>query len=218
MRRRFLPLLIAGTILVPAIGASAQLPPLTTTTEATTTTTTTEETTTTTEATTTTTEATTTTTEATTTTTVPAQQGGSLSISAPAASTLSSGPTGSGSLSAQLGAVTVTDGRDAINSSWTATVAASSFTTGDATAAETIARSNVSYWSGPATATSGIGALTPGQLTAIDSAELSVPRTAFSGAGAVGNTEVTWNPTVDVTIPASAVAGSYTGSITHSVA
>src|SRR5438046_603718 len=67
------------------------------------------------------------------------------------------------SVTSQLGAVTVTDDRAALNATWTATVSATSFTTGGATATETIANSALSYWSGPATATTGTGTATPGQ-------------------------------------------------------
>ena len=59
---------------------------------------------------------------------------------------------------------------------------------------------------------------TPGQLTAAQAQSLSTARTAFSVLLAVGNNTVAWNPTVVVTVPASAVAGTYTGTITHSVA
>jgi hypothetical protein len=34
----------------------------------------------------------------------------------------------------------------------------------------------------------------------------------------VGNNTTTWNPTLIVTIPSTAVAGTYTGTVTHSVA
>jgi hypothetical protein len=186
--------LIAGTILVPAIGASAQIVTTTTITVPTTTTT-----------------------AAPTTTTTTAA--GSLSISAPPSATLSSGtPTNAGSLSAQLGAVTVQDTRTGAANAWTATVTATDFTTGHATANETIGRANVSYWSGAATASSGVGVFTPGQLTANQAQALDVGRTAFTMASGVGTTSVTWNPTITVTIPPSAVVGSYTGTITHSAA
>ena len=78
-------------------------------------------------------------------------------------------------------------------------------------------RSHVSYWSGPATATSGTGTLTPGQATAADAQTLDVNRTAFGLAAGTGNNSVTWNPTVLIAIPAASVAGTYTGAITHSV-
>jgi hypothetical protein len=227
-------LLVAGILWVPAIGASAQvtiptLPTTTTTTEPEETTTTTEATTTTTEAeetttttepeeTTTTTEETTTTTASTTTTTI-APAPGVLSISAPTATQLSPGtPTNAGVLTALLGTVVVTDDRGVVGSAWTASVTTSHFVTGDGSAAETIDRANVAYWSGPATDGAGVGVFTPGQLTEMDAETLEVPRTAFSMASGVGDNAVSWTPTIVVTIPPSAIVGEYMGTITHSVA
>ncbi len=47
---------------------------------------------------------------------------------------------------------------------------------------------------------------------------LATTRTAFTlAAGSPLNT-ASWNPTLSVQVPASAVAGTYTATITHSVA
>ena len=143
---------------------------------------------------------------------------GSLSISAPASSGLGSGSTGGGTLSAQLGTVTVTDTRGALLGTWTATVSSTDFTTGGATADETIAKGQVTYWSGAATASSGTAVFLPGQATAQNAQALSVARTAFSASAIIGNDSASWNPTLTVNVPAAAVAGTYTGTITHSVA
>lgn len=98
------------------------------------------------------------------------------------------------------------------------TVSSTDFTTGGATAAETIPKADVSYWSGPATATSGIGVFTLGQLTAILAQSLSVPRTAFTLTPGMGNNSCTWNPTLVVAVPAAAVTGVHTGTVTPSAA
>jgi hypothetical protein len=143
---------------------------------------------------------------------------GALSISAPASSDLGSGSTGGGTLSAQLGTVTVTDSRGALLGTWTASVSSTDFTTGGATANETVAKGQVTYWSGAATASSGTAVFTPGQAAAANAQALSVARTAFSATAIVGNNSASWNPTVTVNVPAAAVAGTYTGTITHSVA
>lgn len=154
-----------------------------------------------------------------TTTTFVLNAAGGLSISVPASKELSAGTaTNAGTLTAQLGAVQVTDARGALLTSWTASVDSTDFTTGDQTANETIADDNVSYWSGVATASSGVAVFTPGQALAANAQALSAARTAFSAATAVGNNSATWNPTVVVTIPSSAVIGTYTGTITHSAA
>ena len=143
---------------------------------------------------------------------------GGLSISAPATADLGSAATNAGTLSGSLGTVTVTDQRGALLATWTAAVSSTDFTTGGATAAETIAASDVSYWSGLATTTSGTVVAVPGQLTALLAQDLGTERTAFATTAAVGNNSVSWSPTVVVNIPAAAVAGTYTGTITHSVA
>jgi hypothetical protein len=143
---------------------------------------------------------------------------GSLSISAPASKDLGTGSTGAGTLSAQLGAVTVTDTRGALLGTWTASVSSTDFTTGGATANETVAKGQVTYWSGTATASSGTAVFTPGQATSGNAQALSASRTAYSAAAIVGNNSATWNPTLTVNVPAAAVAGTYSGTITHSVA
>jgi hypothetical protein len=143
---------------------------------------------------------------------------GPLAISVPASANLGTAATGSASLSGQLGAVTVSDTRGALGEDWTATVSSTDFTTGGATADETIGKSAVSYWSGAATATSGVAVRVPGQLLAANAQSLSTSRTAFSATGTVGNNSTTWNPTLVVTLPSDAVAGLYSGTVTHSVA
>ena len=151
------------------------------------------------------------------TTTTFTVQAGALSIAVPASAAVGSGTPGS-SFSGQLGAVTVTDTRALLTASWTATVSSTDFTTGGGTAAETIAKANVSYWSGLATSTSGVGVFTPGQATAVQAQSLSVPRTAFTLTAGTGNNTAAWNPTLVVSVPAAAVGGTYTGTVTHSVA
>src|SRR2546423_5485542 len=144
--------------------------------------------------------------------------GGALSISAPASKALGSAATGSATVSAQLGTTTVTDARGALLGSWTGSVASTDFTTGGATANETIAKADADYWSGAATSATGVGAFTPGQLLVANKVTLAASRTAFSAASVVGNNTVAWNPTVIINVPAAAVAGTYSGTITHSVA
>ena len=139
-------------------------------------------------------------------------------ISAPASSGLGTGSTGAGTLSAQLGTVTVTDTRGVLVGTWTASVSSTDFTTGGATANETVAMGQVTYWSGAATASSGTAVFLPGQATSVNAQALSVSRTAFSASVIVGNNSASWNPTVTVNVPAAAVAGGYSGTITHSVA
>ncbi|MFG1964777.1 hypothetical protein [Nonomuraea sp. NPDC049028] len=138
--------------------------------------------------------------------------GGALTINAPATSNLGSVTSGAASVSGQMGAVTVTDARGGLASTWSASVISTDFTTGGATAPETIPNINVTYSPGAATGTTGTGTFTPGPGGIIN-----VPRVAFTGTELVGDNTATWNPTVNVTIPAGKVAGVYTGTITHSV-
>ncbi|MEU8328482.1 ice-binding family protein [Micromonospora sp. NPDC048839] len=141
---------------------------------------------------------------------------GDLSISAPTTADLGSASLG-GVVSGNLGPVTVTDERLLSAPTWTATVVATDFVTGGIPV-HTISNANVSYWSGPATSTSGIGTFTSGQPTAGDAEIINVERTAFTLTNGIGNNAATWDPVVSVQIPLTAVAGAYSGTVTFSVA
>jgi hypothetical protein len=143
--------------------------------------------------------------------------GGSLDITVPATVALGSGAPGTDVINA-LGAITVVDGRALLTAAWTTSVASTDFTTGGGTPAETVADTAVRYWSGPATATAGIGTFTPSQATAANAVALSTGPNAMATTAGVGNNSVTWNPTLIVAVPAAAVGGVYTGTVTHSVA
>lgn len=139
-----------------------------------------------------------------------------LEIITPDSANLGSADPG-GSINAQLGTVTVIDARTT-RPMWVATVSATNFTTGGGSPAEIIARSNISYWSGPITSQAGGGNRSPGQLTAADRVPLSGSVTAFSGRKAsIGSQTTSWRPTLVITIPASATLGTYSGTIVHSV-
>ncbi|MEV0537704.1 hypothetical protein [Kitasatospora sp. NPDC050463] len=141
---------------------------------------------------------------------------GTLSVGVPTTAGLGSAAPG-GTVGAAVGAVTVSDQRGLTNATWTATASATNFTTGGATPAETITTSNVYYWSGPATNTTGTVTVSPGQSDASAKQSLGSPRGAFVSTGN-GNSSTTWSPTVVITVPAAGVAGTYTGTVTHSVA
>jgi hypothetical protein len=116
----------------------------------------------------------------------------------------------------QLGSVRVTSSG---NRNWTATVSATSFKTGGGSPSETIAPGNLRYWSGPVVTKSGPGTFTPGQPTGNVSVALDSPRTAFLyGTTVTINSSVTWRPTLRLSVPVTAVTGTYTGTLTHSVA
>jgi alpha-tubulin suppressor-like RCC1 family protein len=141
---------------------------------------------------------------------------GFLSISVPSSATLPAVAPGT-TASAALGTVTVTDNRALGSTSWTATVTGTTFITGTGTPQQTIPLTQITYWSGPATATSGSGTFIPGQPTASNAVNLTVPRVAFSLTGGSGVNSASWNPTLSVQVPAAAVAGTYTATITESV-
>ena len=147
----------------------------------------------------------------------PSVAAATLSITVPSAANLGSAATGTATRTAQLGTVTVSSS-GVVGASFIATVSSTNFTTGSASANETITRSSIAYWSGPATANNGLASFVPGQLTAVQAVTLSSARTAFSGTGLLASFSVSWNPTLVVSIPSAAVAGAYTGTITHSVA
>jgi len=142
---------------------------------------------------------------------------GLLAITAPASTALPSASPG-GATSVRLGTVTVTDNRGIASASWTATVTATTFVTGGGTVAETIPLTQVTYWAGPATATTGTGTFTPGQASATAAVSLTAPQTAFSLSSGSSVNSASWNPTLSVSVPAGAIAGTYTATITHSVA
>jgi hypothetical protein len=142
---------------------------------------------------------------------------GSLSISAPASSDLGSVAAGSASLSGTLGNVTVTDNRGAAAAAWTATVAAvaTPWCTGtcDSTSKQ-VPGSDITYTDNSFGTTSGTCTTrTPGP-----GGVLSADRTAASVSGCDGTNSATWNPTIALANLADNLAGSYTGTLTHTVA
>ncbi|WP_330464930.1 hypothetical protein [Micromonospora zamorensis] len=144
---------------------------------------------------------------------------GTLDIDAPAAADLGDGAPG-GTITGQLGTVTVTDSRGATNASWVASVTATVFQTGGGSPPETVLPEEINYWSGPSTASTGDGTLTPGQAAAGDADPLSsvTPLTAFTHSGGTGGNTASWSPTLVVNVPLDSIAGVYTGTVTHSVA
>lgn len=138
---------------------------------------------------------------------------GSLSVTTPANSTISSAATGAAVTSSALGTVTVTDARGALAGTWTATAASTDFVTGGGTASEKIVKANVSYLAPAPTIVAGT--VVP---VSAGAKVLSASQTVVTAASIIGNNTVSWSPTVTITLPSAAVAGTYTGTITHSIA
>jgi hypothetical protein len=153
-----------------------------------------------------------------TTVTLTVTSPGGLTITVPDGPVSVGSGTPGNAVSGQLGGVTVSDQRAILAATWTASVTSTDLTTGGGTAAETILKSALSYWSGAATATTGTGTFTPGQANAGASQTLGVSRTAFAKTTGSGANTATWNPTLVVNIPSANVVGTYTGTVSHSVA
>ena len=143
-----------------------------------------------------------------------------VAISAPPTVNLGTATPGSGAsrVMAQIGPVTVT-GSGLTPPSFVATVSVSVFKTGSGGPGQTIPPTAMLYWSGPATSAVGLkSGGSPGQRNANQALDLSAPRVAFSGEGSALAISVSWNPTLIIDVPQSVVPGTYTGTITHSVA
>jgi hypothetical protein len=135
---------------------------------------------------------------------------GALSLTAPASANLGSGAPG-GTVSGQIGAVTVTDNRALLLATWTATASSTIWSTGAGTPGETIPASAATYAPGLVTTTGVIVAI-PTTITLS-----TAPQAVVQGSAGVGNNSATWNPTITVAIPVGSVGGLYTSTLTQSV-
>jgi hypothetical protein len=134
-----------------------------------------------------------------------------LDITAPGTAALTNVAPG-GTATGSLADTVVTDGRAAADAGWTATVLSTAFTSGT----QSIPASDVRYSSGAATATTGNGTFTAGGTVTPDATAPEV--TAFTHAGGSGNNTSTWGPTLSVIVPLGTSTGTFTGTVTQSVA
>ena len=115
-----------------------------------------------------------------------------------------------GVISGSLGQVQVNDARSAAaGSGWVASVISTAFTP---SAGPTIGAAAVGYVAGPITK---VGTAT---FTANDPTALTGAVAGVTASGITGDNSATWNPTIKVTVAGGKAAGTYTGTITHSVA
>jgi hypothetical protein len=138
--------------------------------------------------------------------------GGALSITVPGGPVdLGSVPAGvsAQTVSAPLGQVTVTDNR-AGTAGWTTTVGATDFTGPQSITVST--PGSVTYTAPAATVTGTANVANSNQDHLFPDA---VVQTA---TGVSGPNTAAWNPTLAVRVPAGALAGTYSSTITHSVA
>ena len=109
----------------------------------------------------------------------------------------------------------------ALLAGWSATVSlGGQFSVTQSGQSWTFPASRVKYWSGTATASSGIGLniCLPAQPAAVNAQTLTATRPAYScGAIASLSSSLTWRPTIVVDTQASDPSGTYSGTITHSV-
>jgi hypothetical protein len=113
------------------------------------------------------------------------------------------------SVSSQLGNVTVTDGRGG-TAGWTTTVSAVDFTGPQSIS---VSAAGSSSYTTPSASVSGTATVTASDLN-----PLYPPGPVQVATGVSGINSATWNPTIHLTIPANALAGTYSSTITHSVA
>ena len=76
----------------------------------------------------------------------------------------------------------------------------------------TIGAASVGYTAGPITK---VGTAT---FTANDPPDLTGAVAAVTATGITGDNSATWNPTINVAVAGGKAAGTYSGTITHSVA
>jgi hypothetical protein len=138
---------------------------------------------------------------------------GLLNISVPDNAYLGAANPGTTSTAASIGTVTVTDTRSAASAAWTTTASSTGLTT-TAGAGFTIPATAITYniATGPSV---DFGTVTPTDHTPL--ALSGTPAAVVSVTGS-GNNTVSWNPQLTVTVPAGAITGTYTGTLTHSVA
>ncbi|MFD7614724.1 hypothetical protein [Streptomyces sp. NPDC059828] len=137
---------------------------------------------------------------------------GGLSISAPAAATLTHTVPG-GTSRGSIGEVEVVDERAVSDAQWTAVVSLSrAFSTGEGHWHQTIPGSRVRYDPGEAIDPVN-GPFVPGLP-----GSLADSRAAFRHPTGSGSNSVAWDPTLEVHVPTLVVAGTYRGVVTHSVA
>ena len=136
--------------------------------------------------------------------------GGALTITVPvnAGNLGSAVNTVSGStIGGQLGQVQVSDLRSG-TTGWVASAISTPFTL----SGSTIAASNIGYVAGSITP---VGTAT---YTANNPTNLTVVSPVVTATAITGNNTATWNPTINVFIPGGTTAGTYTATITHSLA
>jgi len=138
---------------------------------------------------------------------------GLLTMAVPGSAALGTGLPGT-TISGKLGQVTVTDDRALLHAAWTASASSTDFTTPvTGTVLSTIPVADGGYDPGEVSTT---GTITP--IISVLADLSALPQTVVAGTAGTGNNTATWNPVISVDIPPDAVGGSYTSTLTQSVA
>jgi hypothetical protein len=132
---------------------------------------------------------------------------GALTLSTPASAVLGSGAPGT-TIAAPIGPCTVTDDRALVSASWNVSASETDFANG----ASIIPAGDASYTPGTIT-TTGTITVTPITVQLSNTAQV-----VLDASAGVGDNTASWNPTIAVNVPPSAVGGTYTGTLTQSVA
>jgi hypothetical protein len=144
------------------------------------------------------------------TTTTFTLNGGTIDIAVASSANLPTGNSGQAFVSGQLGPVTVTDNRGN-TVSWTASAASTTFTTNNGTATTT--STGVTYNSGTVNKTGEVTAAGNGNVPLA-----AAPSPVVTGTSVVGNNTASWDPTLTVNLPSNSLAGTWSGTVTTSVA
>lgn len=133
--------------------------------------------------------------------------GGTLGVTVPGTANLGSGSSGATQVSGSLGTIQVTDNRG-LTLGWQTSAASAGFTGEGSTKSLT-----VTYSAGSVTKVGTLTATSAGVVPLT-----GTPAPVVLGTLALGNNTASWNPTIAVTLPPESLAGTYTGTITTSVA
>ena len=143
---------------------------------------------------------------------------GSLSVAEPTTTanlgSVTSSPLGT-TTSGSLGTSTITDNRGSL-AGWTLSMASTDFSDG---ASHTIPAGQAVAWlPAPATLVNGVAVVTNTHAAAATGMALANSPASFMTATTTGSNVVSYNPSIQVTLNSSVVSGTYTGTITQTVA
>ena len=145
------------------------------------------------------------------TTTTFTLNGGTIDITSSSSANLPTGVSGQPFVSGQLGPVNVIDNRGG-TATWNAYVASTAFSTNNGVATTT--STGVEYNTGSLNKTGEVTvAGTSGNIVVA-----AAPSPVVTGTSVVGNNTASWDPMLRVNLPSNSLAGTWSGTVTTSVA